>query len=97
MPEHDTYALVLGRVIEDIRECYVHARSHRVSLCRPIQFNAKDASGAFGNDLIHGLFPLICLMSSELGFDAVRSPGDVARSVMIAAMKSGHVARNEMR
>jgi hypothetical protein len=41
--------------------------------------------------------PVPRLTSSELGLDAVRSPGDVARSVMIAAIKSGHVARKEMR
>ena len=58
MPEHDTCALVLGRVIEDIRECRIHARGHRVSLCRTVQFNAKDASGMLGNDLVHRLTPV---------------------------------------
>jgi hypothetical protein len=53
MPEHDACTLVLGRVIEDIRERGVHARSHRVPLCRTIQFNAKDASVLFGNNLFH--------------------------------------------
>ena len=31
-------------------------------------------------------------MSSELGLDAARLPGDIVRSVVIVAMKPGHVA-----
>ena len=93
MPEHDTCAFVLGRVIEDIRERHVHARGHRVSFCRTIQFNAKDASGTFGNNLVHRLYSCACLMSSELGLDAARLPGDIDCSVVIAANETRHVAR----
>jgi hypothetical protein len=49
---------ILRRIIEDIRERHVHARRHRVSFRRTIQFDAKDASGTFSNNLIHRLLPV---------------------------------------
>src|SRR5207302_7379543 len=41
--------------------------------------------------------PVPRLMSSQLGFDAARLPGDIVRSVAIVAMKPGHVACRQTR
>src|SRR4051812_22616517 len=60
---------------------------------RTIQFDAKDAFGAFGNDLVHRLLLLCLPMSSELGLDAARLPGDIDCSVVIAANGTRYVAR----
>src|SRR4051794_26258211 len=57
MPEHDTGALILGRGVEDICECRIHARRQRVTLCWTIQFDAKDASYMFRNDVGHRVTP----------------------------------------
>jgi hypothetical protein len=53
MPEHHACPVVLGRVVEDIRERHIHARCHGVPLRRTIQLNAENVSGSFGNNLVH--------------------------------------------
>ena len=53
MEKHDARTFILGGGIQDLREPHVHARGHRVLFCRAIQLDAKDASRAFGDDLIH--------------------------------------------
>ena len=54
VPEHDTRRRVPGRIVEDIGKVNVHARRHRVLARRPIQFDAQDAVGTLGDDLVHG-------------------------------------------
>ncbi len=93
MPEHDTRAFVLSRVIEDVRERCVHARSHRISLHRTVQLNAKDAFGLFRNNFIHRLPPL---RASAMGRNAACAPGDIGRSVVIAANEARHGGRGGM-
>ena len=61
VPERDTRALVPGRVDEDVCESHVHARGHRVPLGRAVQFNAKDAFGMLGHNLVHRLPPALWL------------------------------------
>src|SRR5262245_11146492 len=66
MPEHDTYSLVLGCVVEEICQRGIHASRHRVLFCRTIQFNAKDASRTFGNDVSHHCSPGFSKISGRL-------------------------------
>src|SRR3954454_18399974 len=47
--------------------------------------------------MISSIARLLCPPSSELSFDATRSPGDVDRSVVLAAFEVGHVALSALR
>src|SRR5215831_20697553 len=66
MPEHDTYSLVLGCAVEEIRQRRIHASGQRVLFFRTVQFNTKDACRTFGNDVTHHCFPAFLEISGRL-------------------------------
>src|SRR5690349_16638301 len=59
MPQHDANLFVLRRVIENIRQGNVHARSHRVLPGRTVQLDTQDTSGSFCNNVTHRLPPSV--------------------------------------
>src|SRR4029077_7238818 len=66
MPEHDANLIVFRSVIQQIGQCDVHGRRHRVFLLRPIQLNPQDVSRTLSNNVTHNI-DLLCYAGGWFG------------------------------